>query len=239
MAALAPVNWRPGLALAATKLPAGGTISLEIHLSRHHDYAFIASADNETSDLDLYLRDSLGTVLAADREPDATPIIEFRVERTGNYRLQLHLAGSQTAANWVGVALLRSGGEVIVENDFRAALDRFGTTKAGLPPGKQWARAPGIWPLQAVVLPAGKGLTLSGIAPGPGTTTWAAAGGPAVRELSLYLANARGEILAGSRTYSPFPLLTHRTDDRQAYDLRIESRKQKRPGFLLLGTLNE
>jgi len=237
MVALSPVSWRPGLALAATHLPAGETVSLELHLSRRHDYAFIASTNDETSDLDLYLRDSLGNVLTADREPDATPILEFRVERTGNYRLQLHLSGSRTAANWASVALLRSGGETIVENDFRAAIGRFSATKDALEPAHRWVRMPGSWPLQVIVIAEKKGLTFTGIAPGPGTTTWAAAGGPNIRDLTLYLANERGEIIGRSRTSTPFPLLSLSTDGQQVYDLRLESRRQKKPGFLLLGTL--
>ncbi|MEM9259195.1 MAG: glycosyltransferase N-terminal domain-containing protein, partial [Bacteroidota bacterium] len=63
MAAISGVEWRPRLCLAAASLSTGKTITLEVALRANVSYTFLASAESENYDVDLYLRDQEGKVL--------------------------------------------------------------------------------------------------------------------------------------------------------------------------------
>ena len=78
MVALSGVEWRPGLTMAAARLENGATISLNLSLQPATNYVFIATtANGESTDVALYLRDSTGRVVTEDQEPDGTPVLEF------------------------------------------------------------------------------------------------------------------------------------------------------------------
>lgn len=239
MVALSAQEWRPGLAISATRLDAGETITVALNLSRRHNYTFLAAAASAMTDVDLYLRDSLGNVLFSDREDDGTPIIEFRVPRTGNYRLQLHVSAADAPTNHVAIALLRSAGKPIIEGDFRRQTDQFFTAAARLSNQKdapQFTTSPGHWPVQGYLIAPEHGVTMTNIRSNTEKLTLAATAGLEAHEITLYLANDQQEIVTQTRGKSPFPLLSFPPDAERRYDLRIESPGRRSAGLVLIGT---
>lgn len=234
MVALAPVNWRTGLALTAAHLPAGETITLEVYLSRRHTYAFVATTEDDRSDLDLYVRDSTGTVLTSDREPDGTPVVEFRVARTGNYRVQLHLAAATAGEDWVGLALLQSRGQPLAEQTFRKATNNLlrAMEPGGEPPA--WATAPGYWAVQLILPGERSGLSLTGLGSTQGVRRLRGTALPASAELALYLATAGG-LIVGQSPPGEQPVELVIPPGPGTHDLRLETRGGREGTIVLLG----
>lgn len=238
MVALAAVDWRPGLAIAATALPPGATKTLELTLRKNTNYTFLATADREFTDVDLYLRDSLGSIIAQDNERDGTPIVEFQVPVTGNYQVQLHLAAAELTDNYVALSLLQSGGPSIIEGDYRRLSNRFFTASTALlqaTDGLDWSGVPGSWSIVGFTAQAATPLELSNLLLPQGKYQIAASADLNFRNLSLYLADGKGQIVGQSATKSPFPLLTFQVPQVQSYQLRIVPKKSKAAGLLLLG----
>lgn len=238
LVALSALEWRPGLALAATRLDAGRTITLGLRLRRQYDYAAVATAARNTTDVDLYLRDERGTLVAADRERDGTPILEFRVPTTGRYLLQVHVSAAETADGHVALALLRGSGVPIRENDFRRQADRFRTVAAELTAastGRQFSTAPGLWPVQGSLVGPDNGLTMSNLRFAGRTVTIAATAGPGRTNAELYVANDRRQIVARTGGNAPLPLLSFVPEPDRRYDLRVEAVNTDRVHLVLTG----
>lgn len=238
MVAISTVEWRPGLSMAATKIATGKTITLELALSRHESYSFIATSISENTDIDLYLRDSLGNVLASDKEPDNTPIIEFQVPKTGNYRLQLHVPASDKAVNYVSLSLLQSGGHSTLEAEYRDVSDRFfsaATAVENSHPDISWSSSNQQWSILGYSLVSEQGLTLNNLRFNTSRYYLAATASPKFEHLALYLANSKQQIIDSSPKGSSFPLLDFNASDKERYDLRVSTGAYHSPGFVFVG----
>ena len=241
MAALSGHEWRPGLNLAAAYLPVGQTISLNVTLLKGIDYVFLASGPTELTDVDLYVRDLAGKVLAEDLQEDGTPVVEFRPAASGTFQLQLHLAAGTSAEMYVALCLLRRGGRQVTEKEYRNTAAGFfmAAKKTTLPPvGMQWQKQAGAWCLFGYSLQEKDGVSLRNIRPTSGQNIFAVAG-PASAKITLHLANQTGTIVAQTTEPQTFPLLRYTSPPNTTLDLRIGVERSKSHFLALLGVLHE
>ena len=71
-------------------------------------YAILAACDDECYDIDLVLTDSADSTLVRDVRPDDTPILEFTVPQTGQYRLETVMFSCRSdSCVWGGQILRR------------------------------------------------------------------------------------------------------------------------------------
>ncbi len=240
MVAISSVEWRPGLALAAASLPAGATKSLQLKLTANTNYAFIATADNEAVDVDLYLRDSTGQILFQDQEADGTPVLEFHVPATGNYQVQVHLVAGDSTTNFVAVSLLQSSGRSVIERDYRILTNRFFTAASALQSTSEtrgWFSHREGWPVLGFILSNNTPTDLSNLNFPAGDYKIIGSGNQAIRDLSLYLANSQGDIVSRSDVKGPYPLLGFNSPEEQSFSLRIIPKGVRKPELILLGAL--
>lgn len=238
MVALSAVDWRPGLSLAATRLPSGETRTLELTLRQNINYAFIATSGNEVTDVDLYLLDAEGNVLVKDQESDGTPILEFRVSSTGNYRVQVHVAASNTISNFVALSLLQSSGQPVIEGDYRLLNNRFFTASQGLLSATEslrWLDDSDNWSILGFSVQNNEPVDLSNLRLPPNRYQIAGSADLQFRNLFLYLANMKGEIVAQSNAKTPFPFLEFQVANSQPQLLRILPKGPQASGLLLIG----
>lgn len=73
----------------------GQSMTQEITLSEGIQYVFLAGGDPDVVDMNIYLRDTSGAVIAKDDEPDVNPIVVYTPTTTGRYRIELKLENSQ------------------------------------------------------------------------------------------------------------------------------------------------
>src|SRR4051794_18923418 len=86
-------------------------------LAAGETYAFLGGGDDDTKDVDLYLEDEKGKIVARDVEKDAIPVVQFKPKEAGKYRVVLKLAESASQSSFCAFATLRAGGfDVPTEN---------------------------------------------------------------------------------------------------------------------------
>ena len=241
MVALSGVEWRPGLNMAVALLETGKTISLNVNLLANTRYVFIAATEEE-EDTDLYLRDPSGMIISEDKEPDATPIIEFRTNRTGTYQLQIHLVSSRRPRKFVALSLLRSGGRSILEGEYQEVATSFFNSVDDIKASYaeiQWQATPTQWCAFGYSLSENEGISLIGLQPGPGPKIIAATGSRNLRKIDLYLANETQRIVAMDNGPDAFPLIFYDSPVGASLDLRVEVERGKTPSFLLVGILEK
>jgi hypothetical protein len=240
MVALSGVEWRPGLNMAVASLETGKTISLNVSLLANTNYVFIAATEEEDEDTDLYLRDASGVIVSADKEPDATPIIEFRTDSAGTYQLQVHLVSSRQSRKFVALSLLRGRGRSILEGEYQEVSTSFFNSiddvKAAYSE-TQWQATPTQWCAFGYSLSENEGISLLGLRPGPGSKIIAATGSRNLRNIDLYLANEAQQIVAMDNGPDAFPLISYDSPVGASLDLRVEVERGKTPSFLLVGIL--
>jgi hypothetical protein len=69
-------------------------------------YRFIGACDNECHDIDLFVLDSAGTMLEADRALDHFPVVNFMPEADGLYRVVLQMYNCSTEPCYTGMRVL-------------------------------------------------------------------------------------------------------------------------------------
>lgn len=243
MVALSGVEWRPGLTMAAARLETGATISLNLTLDPSTNYVFIATtANGDASDVDLYLRNSMGQLQAEDKETDGTPVLEFSTTNGGSYQLQIHLAGSNQPSEFVALSILQGGGRSILRQDYEQVANNFfrmaSVTRSNFT-GTNWLSKPNQWCLFGYSLHQNQGTTLRQLRPGAGDTFFAAAGSPALRNIDLYLADQSLHIIANDIGPGAKPIIRHKTKANANYDLRVEVENSKGNGLLLVGVFQK
>ena len=242
MVAISPVNWRPGLCLAAAQLAVGQTVSLRINLLARTDYVFIGSGANQSSDIDLILRDSTGAIVSTDFANDATPVLEYRPVTSGSYTLQVHLVAGAQQREFVALSLLRAGGRVVQEQEYiRVANSFFATAQEIQSAYKEtfWQSKPGQWCLFGYSLAEGEGATLQQIQPGPGPHFFAASGSRDLKNIDLYLASEAHKIVAKDNGPNAFPLITYNFPPAATFDLRVEVERSRSNALLLVGVFQQ
>jgi hypothetical protein len=246
LVAITDMDWRPGLCLAAAPLSVGETAALHLSLEANTRYTFVASGSRPATDVDLYLRDENGEVVAEDQEPDATPVLEFRTSVAGQYLLQLRLAGSERPEDFVSLAILCSSGAPLIKDGYQRLASRFFLAAEQLRSGddmpqikRDWWRQVPQWSIYGFLLLPDGGASLLDLSTGAKAITFAAAAGDGLRDVDLYLSGGE-HILASTRSGGLNPLLRYETKALNVrLDLRVEVARAKKTDLVLLGIFQE
>jgi hypothetical protein len=101
-----------------------GRVDMELPLNAGQQYAFLATGDLDAEDVDLFILDKNGNVLAQDVRPNREAAVEFKPAVSGRYTLRLHLFKSRNNLPCVCVAtVLRKGGWIApAQNLAKAAV---------------------------------------------------------------------------------------------------------------------
>jgi hypothetical protein len=81
--------------------------TFRVRLERGVRYWFAGRCDEDCSDLDMVLKSAAGTELTADRDEDDAPSFTYRPTVTGDYVIQLELAGCNARRCQVGIVVMR------------------------------------------------------------------------------------------------------------------------------------
>ncbi len=103
----------------------GKQVSSRIPLTGGTEYAFIGGGDDDVKDMDLYLVDSDGDVVAKDDAKDSNPVIVFTPKEDGKYKVVMKLASTGTSGSFLCYATLRSGGFDVPVSNLASASGRL------------------------------------------------------------------------------------------------------------------
>lgn len=242
MVAVSAVDWRPGLCLAGAQLSVGQSVSLQIDLEAGKHYVFIAGGERGTADLDLYLRDSTATEIAADSEDDDTPVVEYSIIKTGTYTLQLHLVSGAEERSMAGVGMLVSNGWPQTKRRFTESSVQFAAAAGAVRAAggaKVFRYGPGSWCVYGYLLDSGEGATIAGLSLQAGRQFFTATGPESAQDIDLYLAGADGVIHRFDRDRDAFPMIDYTVPVAGPYLLRVEVARARDRGLVLLGLFTD
>jgi hypothetical protein len=150
----------------------GGRITMSRPFIAGKKYAILGGGAEGTQDLDLALQAPDGTIVAADTEDDARPVLEFTVPTDASYRIILALPKAAYDGTFAAIALMKEGGYRIPPANITRS---FGSTmeaaaRASRVAAQKWPQLSGLvfheeddWSFFGTILLQGESIGFSGI----------------------------------------------------------------------------
>lgn len=175
-------------------------------------YAIIGGGDDDVTDLDLYLKDSEGNIVARDVEKDSNPVIVFKPEEDGRYRVTMKLVSGKTTSSFCAYATLRDGGFDVPASNLNTAYERLITLCTAI--DKKIGSAAfhddeGEIALIGTILKEGETLTQSGIDIGKRRYVMCAATDGRASDLDLKLLDSDDDVVESDTADDATPILIY------------------------------
>ena len=204
-------------------------------------YAVVGGGDNGTKDLDVYILDADGQVVAKDELADNFPVVEFTPRRSGRYtiRVLMYEAGNNGGFGTVGI--LKVGGfEVPVRNQATALANLVAQANSVDRQVKEqvyFSSGGNQWAVFGSIIPQGSDLTVNNLTPGGGRRVWVCGGDTTVEDVDLFLYDENNRLIIKDEDDDARPLLDHRTQAGRLYSIRIKNVKSRGASLVLVATL--
>ncbi len=193
-------------------LAVDGEIGTGIPLEAGRTYAILGGGDDDVTDLDLYLKDSAGDVVARDVEKDSHPVIVFTPKEDGRYRVTMKLAGCQAKASFCAYATLRDGAFDVPASNLATSYTRLITLCTAI--DKKLGSAAffdgeGELALVGTILKEEEALTQSGIDLGDDRYVFCAAADARAADLDLKLLDSDDAVVESDTANDATPILSY------------------------------
>lgn len=238
MTALGGYAWNEELMLAAAIVEVGSTIALDFELQAGVSYSFLGGGDEDAMDIDLYILDQSGELVAADVEDDNSPITDFVAPYSGRYSLRLQLISGEAMTSFLAIAFMKKGGHLLEEAEQQALSEKFfasGQLIHSLGSGIKWNDTNNQWCLYGLVLEQQKSTTLSDLFLANSNHYIF---GAANQDVDLLVKNDEDSLVEEDREDDNNPILNFFASDSGAYQLEALN-KSKASAVLLLGIVAE
>lgn len=106
-------------------LEEGKKFTSRIPLTGGTEYAFLGGGDDDTKDLDIYVEDNDGNVVAKDDATDSNPVVVFTPKEDGKFRVIVKLVSSKSSGSFACYATLRNGGFDVPVSNLASASGRL------------------------------------------------------------------------------------------------------------------
>jgi hypothetical protein len=189
-------------------------------------YAVIG-AGSTGANIDLFVYDSSGNLVASDVEPDGNPTVTFTAAASDNYSIELGVVGQDQ--EFGAVVVMQDGGlrieAEILQAVFQRLLDAgtFASAKVqemGFPNGLVFHESD--WAVQGTILYAGEAIRQRGIKLGTNSAVFAAVSHEESLNIDLEVIDARsGQTWADSEPDSNPIVIVDTPDPNTTYDLRV------------------
>ncbi|PHI20786.1 hypothetical protein CEQ90_05335 [Lewinellaceae bacterium SD302] len=242
MNALSEFSFSDELCLAGAILEVGATIALDVELKKGEAYTLIGGGDDDVVDLDLYVVDNNGEIVASDIEDDNTPIPDFTAAYTGRYSIRMQLISGQAPTSFVSLALLTTSGESITEEEFGKISTAFfegGETLHQVSSGVKWHDLTNQWCLLGASLNDGQSWSMENLHLGDGEHYLYASGSDNSDNIDLSLKNVDGIISAVDEEPDEFPIMELNSSNSERYELTVTNTKSNGRSFIMIGILTE
>ncbi len=238
MTALGGYAWNEELMLAAAIVEVGSTIALDFELQAGVSYSFLGGGDEDAMDIDLYVLDQSGKLVAADVEDDNSPIADFVAPYSGRYSLRLQLISGEAMTSFLAVGFMKKGGYLLAEEEQQALSEKFFTSGQlihNLGSGIKWNDTNNQWCLYGLVLQQQKSTSLSDLFLGNSNHYIF---GTANQDVDLLVKNNENDLVEEDRDDDSNPILNFSASESGAYQLEAIN-KSKSTSVLFLGIVAE
>lgn len=238
MTALGGYTWNEELMLAAAIVEVGSTIALDFELEAGVSYNFLGGGDEDAMDIDLYILDQAGELVAADVEDDNSPITDFVAPYSGRYSLRLQLISGEAMTSFLAVGFMKKGGYVLAEETLQNLNEQFFASAQllnTLGSGIKWNDSNNQWCLYGLVLQGEKNTSISDLYLDNSEYYFYAT---ANQDLDIFVKNDEQTVVGEDQDDDNKPILSFVASKSAAYQLEAIN-KSKKPTVLLLGIVAE
>lgn len=189
-------------------------------------YAVIG-AGSTGANVDIYVRDSAGNLIASDTAEDGNPTVTFTPAVTDNYSIEMTLVGQDQ--EFGAVVIMQDGGLPISPEILQAVFQRlldagaFASAKVqemGFPNGLVFHESD--WAVQGTVLYAGEAIRQRGIRLGANSAVFAAVSHDETLNIDLEVIDAStGQSWADTEPDSNPIVIVDKPNTNTTYDLRV------------------
>lgn len=242
MSALSEFSISNNLAMAGAIINVGSTIALDVELEAGKAYTFIGGGDEDVVDLDMYIVDINGEVVASDIEDDGTPIPDFTADYTGRYSLRLQLVSGEAPTSFVSFIMMTTDGNPISDEEFSAISDSFydsGSTLNNVSDGIRWHDQENQWCLFGFFMDTNQEWEMENLRLGTEKHYLFSIGGKQSANIDLLLNDKKGQEVAIDTEEDAYPILDTNTSDLNRYTLNIKNVSSSGPAFILVGIVTE
>ena len=103
----------------------GKQVTTRIPLKGGTEYALIGGGDDDVKDMDIYLEDPDGNVVAKDDATDSNPVVVYTPKEDGKYKVVMKLVSTRATSSFCCYATLRSGGFDVPVSNLAAASGKL------------------------------------------------------------------------------------------------------------------
>ena len=188
-------------------------------------YVIVGGGDEDATDLDIIVRNSIGQIVVNDTQTDNNPIVQFDVNSTGKYTIELKLYGCSTNASYVSMAIMRDGANRIPKQNLSTILTNLYSIwndvntvypLTFLPERNQWC-------VYGSVLEDGQKSTVTNVTMGRGTTVVCARSDSNAQDIDICLQNGSSQNLKCDASADDRPAVVYETTGYGTYGVETKN----------------
>lgn len=242
MSSLSDFKLSDNLAMGGAIIEVGATISLEIELESGKEYTFIGGGDSDVTDLDMYIVDESGEVVASDTEDDDTPIPDMTAAYTGRYTLRMQLVSGEAATSFISFVMMTKDGNGLEKEAFDGASDVFFATGEALhnkTEGIKWHDMKNQWCYYGALLGTNESWDFDNLNLGSESQIIFASCRENDVDINLVLKDKSGTTIAEDTADDSVPVITIDASETKRYTLDVSNVRSNNPIFIMVAIVTQ
>jgi len=208
----------------------GNLVTTRIPLEGGTEYAFLAGGDDDVKDLDLYVYDADGDVVAKDEAKDSNPVVVFTPKESGKFKVVMKLVSTKDKGSFCAYATLRAGGFDVPTSNLAGAWGKLLGMCQRVYDKLGWAAfhdGDGELCLIGSIMTEGQTLTQGGIELEDRPYAFLGTADSQAQDIDIKLADTDGDIVAQDQESDATPVVLYSKGGKVA--LKLQDAKSKGP----------
>jgi hypothetical protein len=234
------IGYDNGICILGAFVRKGASVSFKRHLVSGERYTLLGGGGDLADDVDIYIVDSSGKVVAKDTDADATPVVGYVPTFSGEYSIRLNLYEA-SGSEFCALVILREGGWNVPVSNLVTATGKCiiaCNLIADAAGGARFHDEPNQWSLFGSILREGESVSVTNLTMERRRHAIVAAGDNNVDDLDLFLLGPNGQTLEKDIRPDSFAVIDYRTGNHTSYGLRIKNESSYGATLVLASVLD-
>lgn len=203
----------------------GESVIWRTRLEVGKEYALIGGGDEDATDVDIIVKNSMGTTIVADNKRDNNPLVSFVAQSSGYYSFELKLFDCSTNASYCSLAIMKKGGNIVPKGNLNTILENLYASWKNMNRRLEvsFFSARNQWCIFGAVLGHRGESGVNNISFGSANTVLMSRGDSNSDDIDLCLLNASGGELKCDEATDDRPVVVYRTYADRYYGLKIKN----------------
>lgn len=205
-----------------------GFCTWEMKLTAGVSYQFWGGGDEDAVDLDLFVLDKSGNVMAKDKDADNSPLVSFTPTTTATYQIKLSLFNCAELGSFCALATLQKGANTIPVGNIEDVMQSLEDIGQAILEEKdislKFMKVANMWSVFGAVIDDGKDAGIINLAMGQGDRFLVAAADDNAEAINLVLKTYPGyKLVCSDEDDSELAAVRCKTTDKEKYTMTIKN----------------